>query len=362
VITAVAHVGATVVVEAAEADCLWLAEFLGPAFTEVGVDAALASGAPRVRMDTGLAPRGGDGRAGRRVAFAFDAGPITLPEVAVAGGTRFHDPVLDVAFDVADDGFETTVRFDESRRREARLALMRVVREYVHNHAVGTGRVILHAAAVATRQGAVAVAGVKNVGKTTLALQLLSAAPDVGYLSNDRLLLAPGEELAHGIPTVVAVRAGTRQLLPALTSRLESAGDFRASAAERAAGWPAPPASRRDVWYFSPSQVCDALDRPAHAAGPLVSVVFVGVGGSSLSVRRLARDEAISALRAAVLGDGSGTYASDLFTTSAGPRPGAHQIEERCEHLASQVACFAVSGTRAMPPADAGRILELCLP
>ena len=201
-------------------------------------------------MDSGLVPRGADCRVGRRVAFAFDSGPITLSEVAVAGGTRFHDPVLDVAFDVSHDGFETTIRFDESRRRDARLALMRVVREYVHNHAVGTGRVILHAAAVATRQGAVALAGLKNAGKTTLALQLLSAAPEVGYLSNDRLLVAPGEELAHGIPTVVAVRPGTRQLLPALTSRLESAGDFRASATERKAGWPAPPASRRDVWVL----------------------------------------------------------------------------------------------------------------
>ena len=359
-ITALAHAGVPVVVEASQADCVWLAEFLRPSFSTVGVEEALAAGAPRVRLNPCPASRDGIQGTGSRIVFAFDSGPVRLPEVAITGGARFTDPVLDVAFDITADG--ATVRFDESGRLEARLALMRVVREYVHNHAVDTGGVVLHAAAVATRHGAIAVAGPKNAGKTTLALQLLVAA-EVGYLSNDRLLVRPNEGMAHGIPTVVALRAGTRHVLPALTSRLEWAGDFRVSVAERAAAGPAPPATWRDVWYLSPAQVCSALDRPLFAAAPLVSVMLVGQDAREpFGVRRLEPDEAAMALMTAVLGGRSGAYASDIFTTAAGPRPETRDIERRCERLASKVACFAVTGAHTMTPADAGRILLLCLP
>ena len=73
-------------------------------------------------------------------------------------------------------------------RLTARVRLMRVVREYFHNAALHAGGLVLHAAAVVHDGRAIAVAGRKGAGKTTMLLRLLRDA-NASFLSNDRVLV-----------------------------------------------------------------------------------------------------------------------------------------------------------------------------
>lgn len=352
--------GVTVVVEAPDADIRWLEEFLLPAYRVVDAKAAIAGGAPVVRVDTGALTPAGDERAGARVLFAFDASPVRLPEAPIPGGTRFRDLALGVVFDVIDDGRSTTIRFPPGARSAGRLALMRVVREHAHNHTLRNGGVVLHAAAVVTRAGALAIAGPRTAGKTTLLLRLL-AEPEVGYLANDRVAAAPTGGPAHGIPTVIALRPGTRVLLPALAERLATAGNFHAHSGERTEGGPAAPAVWRDSWYFSPSQLCAALGTTAHGAAPLAAVALVGATrGDRRRVRRLTEGETQSRLPDAVLCHRSGHFVSDVFAAATGPAPDVEAMAERCLGLAARVACFEVSMGEELQAGDGAEVLRAC--
>ena len=351
--------GARVVVDAPEADLRWLEESLEPAYRTADAQSPFGS-APLVRVDTGPLPPAGDERPGRRVLFAFDAGPVQPPEALIPGGTRFRDTTLGVILDVVDGGGETTIRFGAGARSAGRLALMRVVREHAHNHAVRGGGVVLHAAGVVTRAGALAIAGPRAAGKTTLLMRLL-AEPDVGYLANDRVAVTAQGELAYGVPTVVALRPGTRALLPALTARLAVAGDFHLHEGERAAGGPAAPAVRGGSWYFGPSQLCAALGTTAHGAAPLAAVALVcATRGDRTRVRCLTGEEARSRLPDTVLCHRSRQFVSDVFSAAAGPAPDAAVMAERCRQLAARVACFEISMGEELQAGDRVEVLRAC--
>ena len=70
----------------------------------------------------------------------------------------------------------------------ARVALMRVVREYAMLYATQAGWLILHAAAVCVGGDAFVIAGPKRAGKTTLLLHALRNEQGA-YVSNDRVAL-----------------------------------------------------------------------------------------------------------------------------------------------------------------------------
>jgi hypothetical protein len=354
--------GVTVGVDAPEADLRWLGEFLLPAYRLVDAERALGSGGPLVRVAIGPPPPAVDERPGVRVLFAFDAGPVRSPEAPIPGGTRFRDTTLDVVFDVAADGRESTIRFAPDARPAGRLALMRVVREHAHNHMLRTGGVVLHAAAVVTRAGALALAGPRTAGKTTLLLRLL-AEPDVGYLANDRVAVTPPGGPAYGIPTVVALRPGTRALLPALTARLAVAGDFHLHSGERAGLGPSGPSVWRDSWYFAPRQLCAALGREAHDAAPLAGVGFIrATRGHRTRVRRLSEQEAGCRLPDALLCHRSRRFVSDVFSAASGQAPDAAVMADRCRQIAARVACFEIAMGEELEAGDGAEVLRACLP
>ena len=88
--------------------------------------------------------------------------------------------------------------------------------------------VICHAAAVASQNQAMAIAGFSGGGKSTLMLHLMEH-PELNFVSNDRLFIRNNEHLvqAHGTPKLPRVNPGTllnnKKLLPILSKERQSA-------------------------------------------------------------------------------------------------------------------------------------------
>lgn len=334
-------------------DLAWLEEFFGPALIESKRSPALA------RICFGKRPPGEPARpAGEPiVAFALDSGPVRLRPAPSAEGSCFTSPWARVTFTVCDAGRSTRIGY-HSDRLSGRFYLMRVVREYAHNHTVRTDGLMLHAAGVILDGVAIGIAGPKSAGKTTLLLRAL-ATPHSAFLSNDRLLVRPGRRpLAVGVPSVIRLRPGTRELFPELTAMLRTAGDFRRHRAERDAIGPGPPETFGAAWHLSPPQLCAALGRPVCASMPLSALLFLGPRGADSRPRQLARDEASNTIANSLLGRRSGVLWSDLLVATDDDAPSEAQILARCRKVASSIACVAAS--RDTDLADVKTLLREC--
>jgi hypothetical protein len=334
-------------------DLAWLEEFFGPALIESKRSPALARICFEKRPSGELARQAGE----PIVAFALDSGPVRLRPTPSAEGSCFTSPWARVTFTVGDAGRSTRVGY-HSDRLSGRFYLMRVVREYAHNHAVRTGGLMLHAAGVTLDGVAIGIAGPKSAGKTTLLLRAL-ATPHSAFLANDRLLVRPGRRpLAVAVPSVIRLRRGTRALFPEITAILRTAGDFRRHAAERDAIGPAPPETLGEAWHLSPPQVCAALGRPVCASVPLAALLFLGLRGSDSRPRQLARDEASNTIVNNLLGRRSGALWSDLLVATDDDAPSEAQILASCRQVASSVVCVAGSWDTNL--ADVKALLSEC--
>ena len=353
-----AHDGITIRVDAPGDDRAWLAEFLEPSFSRPARD---GEGVHVVFEEAAGGALAAPDSSGRSVAFALDSDPVRLPTAPQAGGIRLCDHEAGVVFEVCGGGRETRIRYNGSRLA-ARMRLMRVVREYAHNHSLRTGGLILHAAALASGGRALAVAGAKGTGKTTLALRLLET-PGAAYLANDRVLVRLDADVkALGVPTVVALRPGTLALFPEMGARLRVAGDFRQHRGEREARGPSRPVETDGGLRLSAAQLCAMLGRRAEAAAPLAAVVFPWPGrGAALAVRRLEEGEAVAALAESLLGRGSGTFTSEVFVHPPAPAPDEAELRSRCRALASRIPIY-VGGLRdGASVEDAAALLRSCL-
>lgn len=353
------HDGMVFSLEAADTDLAWLAQFMAPAFERV--PAARAPADVRISFEPGgHVVRGNDGPAEGPVAFAFDSRAIHLPASPTGTGTRLIDVASDVSFDVTDDGHALRMAYGGDRL-SARVALMRVVREYAHNYALSTGAVILHAAGVTLGDSAIAIAGRKGAGKTTLAMRLMNV-PGVAYLANDRVLVRPQDRpRAVGVPTIVSVRPGTRACFPDVAVRLRECGDFRELARESRAHSAHGPLTSEGTWQVSPLQFCAALDRPAQASATLRAVVLLtppGEGGGSLE--RLSEPAAAAALSTALLGGQHEQLTSSVFRLTSHEVPDSLALRTICSTLASRVVCFRGDLSDATP-AVAAALIHTCL-
>jgi len=344
------HDGLRINVGGPDEDVAWLEEFLEPSFQTTSdgpVDAT-------VSFESGGAPVAWE--PDRTVcAFALDSGPRHLAACGTDSGLRLRDPTSAVVYDVSERGRSVRLRLD-GNRLDARARLFRVVREFAHNHSLRTGGMILHAAAVEIGGAAVAIAGAKSAGKTTLALRMLMGL-SAGYLSNDRVVVRnAGSPTALGIPTVVAIRGGTRALFPGLSARLATSGDFRVRAA-----------ARRDhggmlegaTWRLGADQLCAAIGCTRVAGAPLAAVLFPSPWPDGRDgIRRLDHNEARAALRSALLCRVSGTYVSDVFVATDGAPPTAGELDARCDMVAATVPCVRVGYRAAETPARIAAYLQ----
>lgn len=260
----------------------WLAEFVGPWLVVAdppaeppGLEVELSLDLRRWRTLRRSA-RQMSAEAHEIACFVTDTRVIRHPVVLDPNGRRWiRDDELNVLYGPADKGARISIvaaRDDAA----ARVALMRVVRESWMVARRRAGAAVLHAAAADLGGMGVAIAGPKRSGKTTTLLHLLLAR-DARFVSNDRLSIwLDGREapLAEGIPTVIALRAGTIALMPRLAARLaEDRARFERTIAElgRDRGREPSPGDDRDL---SPAQLARVTGRPAQASVRLRAILF----------------------------------------------------------------------------------------
>jgi hypothetical protein len=324
----------SVAVDAPAPDLRWLEAFLAPAFN---LEGNASDPIARVRLvDTPAASAPARTGAGR-VAFVLDRRPVRLSESAAADALIYADPGLQVTYSVRDRGRDVVVHRGPHEDL-TRIALMRVVRECAHNALVEEGGVVIHAAAFAGARGAVLVTAPKGVGKTTLLAWLLSHA-GVSYLANDRVGIIPNQLEALAIPTIVAVRSGTRRLLPAFGERLRGLGRF--TMLEPSSG--DPPDRTVDSWYFAPRQFAGALSCDLSARAPLAAIVSLRPEAPPGRLRHTALGDAADLLVEALLGAQPGVFVSEVFRPAAAVPEVVGRLRAACRRLACSVPCFELA-------------------
>lgn len=181
-------------------------------------------------------------------------------------------------------------------RPGARLTAFRLLRELAQSAAIAGGALPLHAAALGSKSGVTLVVGPKRAGKSSLLLHGLVGHGE-RYVANDRVLVAldgatheSGQVWAHGMPSIVGIRAGSLawagDLGTALESRAwhytttvaEARANQRAGVAAKAAGTIWPPG-------LTPAQLCALLGAECLAGGPVTRLVFPSVSRLALTDR-----------------------------------------------------------------------------
>jgi hypothetical protein len=325
----------------------WLEEFLCPPFRAVP-DAPAA-----VTITLTVDKR-------RHQAWARDWRPAGDVDCFALDSTVLHLPVRrepDGTLVVWDEQFVLFYRIDPQTRHVEVLAhrdrpalrtpLMRLVREVAMNHARRRGQLFLHAASVAVGGRAAVVCGVKNAGKTTLLLHLMSAL-GTDYVGNDRAVVGLDGDTPRlrGMPSIVTVRPPTLALLPEFRARLMASGyHSRATLAELAGGEPCPPATFSDGRYgLTPVQMAELVGAERVNEATAHSLAFPSVTRRPGPIRVRPLDRNVAATRLATSAwDGSNLnrIASALdFATAPSAGPPAWQA--LCERLVDQVRCYEV--------------------
>lgn len=101
------------------------------------------------------------------------------------------------------NGYDITIVATETSHHEARIELMRVIREYASNYLVNHNAYVLHAAAFSLSEQGILIAGLKNQGKTSLMLYFTSHGK-TKYIANDRafILFHNSKPYIYGMPTI----------------------------------------------------------------------------------------------------------------------------------------------------------------
>jgi hypothetical protein len=257
-------------VEADEAPLVWLHDFVAPQFAARDTEepAQVIKFIINAREHARLASHGPHPQHRTMACFTLDSGIVSAR-----------------VWDVPDAG---EVVFDEERRifyrrwpceprvveviaacdtGPARVALMRVVREYAMLYASRAGWLMLHAAAVCIGEDAFVIAGPKRAGKTTVLLHALRNEKGA-YVSNDRVALRSDSSgvTVYGIPTIMSIRSESTAWFGDLDAKLAGAG------------YGAPMPARR--WSLSPGQFCHLLGVESRAAARVAGVLFPRVGAA----------------------------------------------------------------------------------
>jgi hypothetical protein len=286
---------------------LWLQEFVEPQFATWDTDKPdeTIRFIVDARMHARLAAHGPHPGDLTRACFTLDSG--------IVSGRVWHAPdAAEVVFEEARDVFYRRGPF-EPRVVEvvaardgaaARVALMRVVREYAMLYASRADWLMVHAAAVCIGDDAFVIAGPKQAGKTTLLLHALRNEQGT-YVSNDRVALhaEPSGVMVYGIPTIVSIRAESTDWFPDLDPKLSGVQyDARSTVAKRDVQPESAPPTPPRRWSLSPPQLCDIFGVQSRAAARVAGLLFPRVEGrpGGATLEQLDSEQALDAFRGAL--------------------------------------------------------------
>jgi hypothetical protein len=296
--------GHTFRVDGAAGPLLWLQQFVEPQFAVRDIDdphetIRFIIDAPEHAR---LAARGPHPAGLTKACFTLDSGIVT-------GRVWDVDDGAEVVFEDARDVFyrrrpDAPGVIDIIAARdtpEARVALMRAVREYAMLYASRAGSLILHAAAVCIGDDAFVIAGPKRAGKTTLLLHALCNERG-SYVSNDRVAVQTelSGPMVHGIPTIVSIRPDSIAWFTGLDRKLSGVRfDAPAPVAERDVPREPTPAK---AWKVSPWQLCEIVGAKSRATARVAGFLFPQVDASTpdMAFEELGREAARRALHEAL--------------------------------------------------------------
>jgi hypothetical protein len=326
----------------------WLEEFLCPAFDIVETSVFACS--VFLRVDTpryeAILRRGASPEGGRKAVFALESSVIFLPVwLALSPDLVLFDEECRVFYGV-DASKSRVCIVTAAHNLAARVALMRVIREYAMNYVQRTGGFVIHGAAFVAGERGIIVAGPKKAGKTSLLIHALRHRT-VTFAANDRVLVYFNGTvpLWRGMPTIVTLRQQTVQMFSHLQRRLrESSYHHQLSLLEAANGshrHPRPEGA--GTFTLSPAQFCKLLQVRPTTHGKVWRLVFPRVtgAGGSIQLTRLSAPAAAFRLSQALFRHGSTTRPSALFAChDDGLCTATIDYERLCLRLTSSVHCY----------------------
>ncbi len=338
----------------------WLVEFVTPWFdTSSGTATLQVAASIEVRIDEPAFSRWIDAAAPtarEQVCFQLDQSTVRWPVWRGADGCECALDLEERVSLFVDRGSEhPAFRIVAARERPgARLTAFRVIRELAQSAAIAGGALPLHAAALGSKSGVTLVVGPKRAGKSSLLLHGL-VSHGAQYVANDRVLVTldgatdeSGQVWAHGMPSIVGIRAGSLawagDLGAALASRAwhytttvaEARASQRAGDAAEAGGTIWPPG-------LTPAQLCALLGAERVAGGRVTRIVFPSVHerlptGRRFALKQLGVDEAVRRMReTGLLANGATASAFAAFEHAAA------SFDERLRRLAAAVPCVDCS-------------------
>ncbi|MGE0451135.1 MAG: hypothetical protein AB7Q29_16300 [Vicinamibacterales bacterium] len=227
-------------------DLAWLREFLEP-WCEEARPAADALRVRAVRSDRLVETlriawqnrRGTDEAIAPLACIRLDTRTVAFEGWSERGTVRLVDPLTDCFFVISGRNVDVVGSQNGDR---IRIALLGVIREAIAGAIAASSAVVdLHAAAFASGDRSVVIAGPKRSGKTSLLCHAITSG-GAKLLANDRVFArvdtVPAS--AYGVPTVVSIRRGTLATFP----QLGNPSAFESSAASIHAF----PEIERDGW------------------------------------------------------------------------------------------------------------------
>jgi hypothetical protein len=259
--------------------------------------------------------------------FALDQEVVHHPHWMSDGRTIVADEKYEALYLLTGSQVEILVRPGAPRLR---MAAIRVVRELALEGALADERrILLHSASLEIEGQGVLLAGSKGSGKSTL-LCHLAASTGSPILANDRSLVTlfeTGMEV-RGIPTIVSIRPGTRDLMP---------GIFTDASPEAS---PAPDA----ILKLSMAELADALRVSLAGVARLSAVAFPEHHQDplGLQIERLPISEVRDRLLQVRFGIHSGKKERTVFECLAGGSRSSIADEKLIEQIAAKIPSFSL--------------------
>ena len=281
------------------------------------------------------------GQSSLAACFALDQEVVYHPYWISDGLTVVQDEKYEVFYVLSGSRVEIVGRRGVGRLR---MATMRVVRELVLARTMADERrLLLHAASLQVADHALLLAGPKGSGKSTL-LCYIAASTGSRIFANDRSLLSfsdRGTEV-RGIPTIVSIRPGTRDLMPGLFERASAQSSLESSA----------------TLELSSAQLARMLGVELAMQAPLRAVIFPEhhQDPSTLAIDRLKKAEIRERLLQVRFGLHSGKKECTVFESLAGQHRSITTDEILIGQIVDKIPCFSVrTGGAALRDKVAGK-------